>query len=172
MNGFIKFPEVYALLSTRRRRWLTFWWPYFLLFRSPEGTSQWPRAERRVTCPVWGFTVSPSLQDAHNSSAFIVGRHCGTLHEHLRKVVSTYQRYWDVNRTIYSAPDEISCPLRGVTIVSLWKQNIVTCDSWNISCKWVLFVNHRSERTVRSSVGWQDISVTSSLFRRKQTQRK
>jgi hypothetical protein len=38
--------------------------------------------ERRVTSPTGVFTASPSLQEAHNSSAFSVGRHCGALHEY------------------------------------------------------------------------------------------
>jgi hypothetical protein len=51
--------------------------------------------ERRVTSPAGGFTAPPSLQEAHNSSAFRAGRHFGknmsTTEKHLRKEVSTYR---------------------------------------------------------------------------------
>jgi hypothetical protein len=76
--------------------------------------------------PEGGFTASTSLQDEHNSTDCRVGRHCGTLHEYNREAPE--EVCFDLPEILGPRPhytnislDEISYPLRFVTIVSLWK---------------------------------------------------
>jgi hypothetical protein len=93
----------------------------FVSLRSPEGTSQWPMTERRVTSPAGGFTASPSLEDAYNSSR--VGRHCGTLHEYNGEAPE--ERSFDLSdilgRRLYyinTSLDESSYTSRVLTVIA------------------------------------------------------
>jgi hypothetical protein len=58
-------------LTTRHRPWLKFGWQHFCAASESRGN---------FTVTNDGTSAPPSLQDAHKSSAFRVGRHCGTLH--------------------------------------------------------------------------------------------
>lgn len=75
-----KWPKLYTTYSQQASASTNVQVSQLLLIWGPEGITQRPRPELRVTIPAVGVMASQMVQDAHRPSSSRVRQHNGTLH--------------------------------------------------------------------------------------------